>query len=253
MTGFQTSQVAGTPHSPKRLGRSAAFSLLELMVVLVLLFLLTSLVLAGYARVRDQVRSVQCLHHVRQWGWAILGYADDHDQFFPYEGHFLTALDQGANQQAWYNVLAPYHGQPALKDLYHQNRPPLPGRRSPWACPEVGQAPSVLPTVSQPYFMYGFNNRLDPNGPARFKTGQVRKPSRTAVFTENAVRRYPAVSGRHTPARHGGRASLGFADGHAHWAPEESFRRSTAEDRQSHLEWQQPRDVYWYPYSGAPR
>jgi prepilin-type processing-associated H-X9-DG protein len=101
--------------------------------------------------------------------------------------------------------------------------------------------------------MYGFNNRLDPNGPERFRRDQVRDPVATVTFTENSQRRYPSVAGEHTQARHGRKANLAFVDGHAQAIATNVYARTAEEDADSRLEWATAREVYWYPYPGAPR
>jgi prepilin-type processing-associated H-X9-DG protein len=99
--------------------------------------------------------------------------------------------------------------------------------------------------------MYGFNNRMDPNGAAQFKRSACVKPSDTITFTENSEGSFPSTS-RFTPARHNLRANLAFADGHAQSIHTNDFKRTQQEDSNSTLEWNRPRVVYWYPYSGAP-
>jgi prepilin-type processing-associated H-X9-DG protein len=108
-----------------------------------------------------------------------------------------------------------------------------------------------MPTVASAFFTYGFNNRMDPNGAASFKRGQVTKPSETAVFTEAGEDAYPTASGLYTRARHTKRANLAFADGRASSVREVDFRRVAAEDQDSNLEWAMERVVYWYPFAGA--
>jgi general secretion pathway protein G len=229
------------------------FTLLELMAVILVIALLGALLLPVLGRGQRAVRSVYCLGQMRQWGLAIWLYAEDQDDFFPYEGHFLTPLHRGLNREAWYNVLAPYIGQAPLMILYGQGQVPLPGERSLYTCPGVSRKPSYQPDMSRPYFMYGFNSRLDPNGPARFRRHQVRYPARTVTFTENSEGRHPATAGRFTRARHDGCANLAFADGHAANVRSNEFFRTLAADRHSELEWALDRTVYWYPFKGAPQ
>jgi prepilin-type processing-associated H-X9-DG protein len=107
--------------------------------------------------------------------------------------------------------------------------------------------------MNRAFFMYGFNNRLDPNGPARFRISQVKRPVETVMFTENSEQRYPSTSGKYTPARHLGRANLAFADGHAEGVLSNDYFRLPEEDERSRVEWAKPRKVYWYPFSGAPQ
>lgn len=229
-----------------------AFTLIELLVVMGIMGILFGLLMPALGRARQQARTVQCLNNIKQWGQAIWLYAEDHDEEFPYEGHFLTPIDKGVNLDAWYNSVPAHLGLPTLTALYQRDDPPLPGDYSPWVCPSVSRTVATRPKLSAPYFMYGFNNRLDPNGPRQFHRFQVRQPGQTAVFTENSEKRYPATSGRHTAPRHAFRANLAFVDGHARPVGSNDFFRTAAEDNDSEVEWAKPRDVYWYPYPGAP-
>lgn len=225
---------------------------MELLVVLVVVVILMGLLLTAWSGARRKAKRIQCLSNSKQWGLAIWLYAEDHQELFPYEGHFLTPIQQGVNRDAWYNTVPKYTGGGSLADLYAQDRPPLPGDKSLFACPSVAQGPSSRPTLSNPFFMYGFNNRMDPNGDARFRIDQLDKPIATVIFTENSQSRHPATSGRHTPSRHDRRANLTFGDGHAESVQTNDYARTSAEDVDSRQEWSRARKVYWYPFSGAP-
>ena len=187
-------------------------------------------------------------------------YMDSRRDEFPYEGNFSSDIDKGKNRDAWFNSVTKYLGGPKLSDLYTNGTPPMPRDGSIFSCPDTVTKPSeVQPTLSLPFFMYGFNNRMDPNDTVSgrnnrtFFRDQVTHPSLTVMFTENSEGQLPSVSGRSTPGRHSGGANLVFVDGHAEWVTTNFFRRTTDEDRDSNVEWSEPRDVYWYPYKGAPR
>ena len=110
---------------------------------------------------------------------------------------------------------------------------------------------NAVPTISSPVFYYGFNNRMDPNGPEQFKRTEVKFLTDTVTFTENEENNFPSTSGVFAPARHSNRANLGFADGHGESVLEIDFRRKSSEDN-SAGEFSKPRKVYWFPYPGAP-
>jgi prepilin-type processing-associated H-X9-DG protein len=109
------------------------------------------------------------------------------------------------------------------------------------------------PTVNSALFYYGFNNRLDANFPmGQYKRTIVKYPVLTVTITEGQENGFPSTSGVFTPARHTKSAMLAFVDGHAAATTTNDFRRTTAQDGNSVLEYAAPRKVYWYPFDGAP-
>jgi prepilin-type N-terminal cleavage/methylation domain-containing protein/prepilin-type processing-associated H-X9-DG protein len=240
--------------------KSRAFTLIELLVVIAIIAILASLLLPALAKAKDKAKAIECLNNVKQWGYAFWMYGDDNDEFFPYEGNVGDPIDTSFNIEAWYNSTPEYASGQALTNLYALGMPPLPGTKSLFTCPSVKKGPTTPPDRTTPFFMYGFNNRMDPNGPAQFKRSVCEKPTDTVTFTENSENNFPSTSGRFTPARHNLRANLAFADGHAQSIGTNDYRRTAAEDgtgttgstTASRVEWNRPRVVYWYPYKDAP-
>lgn len=242
-----------------RLG-SRGFTLIELLVVIAVIAIVAALLLPALGAAKRKARSILCLSNMRQWGVGLSMYLDSRRDEFPYEGNFNDDIDKGKNRRAWFNTVTRYLSQPRLSELYTNNAPPRPRDGSVFSCPETRRkANEVQPTLAVPFFMYGFNNRMDPNDTIAgrnnntFFRDQVAEPSLTIMFTENSEGQLPSVSGRSTPGRHGGAANLVFVDGHAELVATNFFRRTRLEDRDSNAEWARPRDVYWYPYKGAPR
>ena len=244
-----------TPHS-KRL---RAFTLIELLVVIAIIAILAALLLPALAKAKEKAKSIECLSNVKQWGYAFWMYGDDNEDLFPYEGN-PGDISTGLNVDAWYNSAPEYASGQTLTNLYKAGQYPLPGVKSLFTCPSVRKGPAAPPTMTTVFFMYGFNNRMDPNGAPRFKRSICVKPSDTVTFTENSEGTFPSSSGRFTPARHNLRANLAFADGHAQSVHTNDYRRIRQEDgvgvngdtSASQNEWSRPREVYWYPYAGAP-
>ncbi len=231
-----------------------AFTLIELLVVIAIIAILASLLLPALAKAKDKAKTTVCLSNVKQWSYAFWMYGDDNEDYFPYEGA-PGDISTGNNVDAWYNSTAENAGTPTLTNLYLNGQPPLPGSKNLFTCPSVKKGPAAPPTMANAFFMYGFNNRMDPNGAARFKRSECVRPVDTVTFTENSEGNFPSSSGRFTPARHSLRACLGFADGHAQVVHTNDYKRTSAEDSgatASTVEWSRPRIVYWYPYSGAP-
>ena len=60
-----------------------AFTLIELLMVIVILGIILSLLFPALGRVREGARRAQCANNLRQHGIAWYLYLDDHDEMFP--------------------------------------------------------------------------------------------------------------------------------------------------------------------------
>ena len=232
--------------------KNFAFTLIELLVVIAIIAILAAMLLPALSKAKEKAKAIACLSNVKQWGYAFFMYEDDNEDVFPYEGTSGN-ISTSFNTNAWFNSVTPLIASPRLMDLYAQNNPPTKNTKGIFVCPNTVTNLTTAPTVTSAFFMYGFNNRMDPNGAAVFKRSQCRKPTDTVTFTEGEENSFPSCSGVYTPARHNARANLGFADGHAASIKKADYIRTTAEDNSSTLEWSVDRVVYWYPYSGAPQ
>ena len=241
-----------TGNRAKLLHNRLAFTLIELLVVIAVIAILAALLLPALSKAKEKGQAVKSLSNVKQWVYAFHMYEDDNEDYFPYEGNTGDAINMNLNLEAWYNVTPVYMQQEPLKDLYIRGWRPMPGQNSIWVCPSIRRPPPT-PTLSNPYFMYVFNNRMDPNAPlGRFKRSQVTYPSDTITFTESEGQ-FPAATWQSTP-RHNMRANLGFVDGHGAPVPRKDYwRDSGAGQDSSNWEFNTGTKVYWYPFKGAPQ
>lgn len=197
---------------------TAAFTLVELLVVIALVGTLAGLLLAVFARVQAQGRSVQCVSNLRQWGVALNLYANENNGDYPRRGQGVQPLTQlqhpgDSPSHDWFNVLPPYAGQPGLQDAVRSGHPPKPGDRSLFVCP-AAQA-----SASGPYFLpYAMNMYLSPwIRPSPHNRSQIDQTSQLAFLADGPVAwssTVPSSQAYSVQARHSGRANVCFVDGH---------------------------------------
>jgi prepilin-type N-terminal cleavage/methylation domain-containing protein len=66
--------------------RRAAFTLVELLVVIGIIALLVAILMPALSRSREQALRTQCASNIRQWGIAYHMYANANRGYFPYNG-----------------------------------------------------------------------------------------------------------------------------------------------------------------------
>lgn len=103
----------------------AAFTLIELLVTIAIVALLSAIAFPVFNSARLTGRRTVSMANMRQFGIALLGYTADHSGQFPLEGEQSpswgsAAVNNDANNSAWYNALPRYATSRGLGDFQNQ-------------------------------------------------------------------------------------------------------------------------------------
>lgn len=223
---------------------TSAFTLIELLAVIAVIGILTSLGFAGYGDIRSRKNDLECASRLRALGQSVLLYAGDSEGRFPQSGH---------SGSSWATAVAPYLGQPQLDN-------PLDYReRTPFVCPLHAE------TDASAHWSYGLNVFFELSAQLRYtpaglpilgsrdnysgspetwhRLGDIPAPSATVLLAENAhpvadhfmAHQWSApAAARNAVAsgRHDGKSHYAFVDGHVErLAVEKTFDPASGIDR----------------------
>ena len=188
-----------------------AFTLVELLVVLGLLFVLLGVLVPALSSAVGKARSVQCVANLKQWGCALRMYADDNEDFLPRRGQGVQVLERIERPDDWFNALPPYFALPPFSLLATNHQAPRPRCTSVFVCPSAEDAGGK-------YFLsYGMNMNLSPwNLPRATKFNQVSQPVCVVTLADAPgayASTYPSARPYGAVARHSRRINLLFLAG----------------------------------------
>jgi prepilin-type N-terminal cleavage/methylation domain-containing protein/prepilin-type processing-associated H-X9-DG protein len=83
--------------------RRRAFTLIELLVVIAIIAILAAILFPVFAQAREKARQATCTSNLKQVGLAMLMYASDYDESFPW-----GASNVGTTTYTWYDLVEPY-------------------------------------------------------------------------------------------------------------------------------------------------
>jgi prepilin-type processing-associated H-X9-DG protein len=183
-----------TPRYREKLKTTAAFSLIELLVVVALVTLIAGLVLPNLARATRQSGLLQCKSNLKQVGWAIEMYTKDQNDYLPgplwqgvYAAYQKAGPVPGSEGSSSYTTwamafhLATYLGHPA-PSITRREVPELTCPTSVASKPNLAQSPPLAVHLSFLTTIYVTNN---PTGfPFDRITNPFGRPSGTYEPTE---------------------------------------------------------------------
>ena len=140
--------------APDRTG----FTLIELLIVIAIMAIIAAILFPVFARAREKGRQARCLSNLRQIGQAMLMYASDYDDLFPFAVDFA---DQKA-PQIWsaypaFQALIPF--MPLLPDALM----PYIRNKEIWHCPsdtgfnDLDFTGESLPTHPEAFQVHGLS------------------------------------------------------------------------------------------------
>ena len=254
-------------------GSSAAFTLLELLVVIAMFSLLAVLLVPVLRKGIDLAREGACKSNLRAWGIGFLAYAADHKGFLPHpDGPERQVMGTDNGEFGWMDVVPPYVGLTPWRE-FPQDHKPTGGI---WQCPGARPIPNAhyayLPE-SDGYFSYAMNSYLShdfPFGlpwntlpqPSFLFMGRAIAPAQTILLFEqtldpsqgngqsgglNTAGRYGGEDARALTERHahtfgGMGGNVLYLDGHVTW------RNDLWDDRLKNPRMPQRGDLTWFPY-----
>ena len=202
------------------------FTLIELLVVIAIIAILAAILFPVFARAREKARQSSCLSNTKQIMLAVLQYAQDYDEMYPY----ASSWGDPAARTYWTTALDPYIRNTQIL-----------------RCPSTQSSPNG----------YGWNYRnfgyMRAAGGFSYNPGRsladVHQPADTILLGDNpdsgsygaaslfiyGPQQYdPSGAATNDPSlsnvarRHNGGGNYAFCDGHSKWL---NAATATAEDR----------------------
>ncbi len=217
-----------------RWNSAAAFTLLELLIVIAIMMVLAGLLLPALARVKAKARSVDCLSNLKQWGVATHLYVGDHDDFLPRDG----TPNGTSTKEGWYIDLPKAMGVPAYSSMAWRTNAAIDPGHSIWICPANKRRSNGFNL-----FHYCLNRHVNDAS----TTGQVRLSSLRRIdnlvwlFDNGKLAAVAQQNNVHTNLHSGGAQFL-FLDGHV-----ALFPRSVYWDNQRHQGVTSCPELRWIP------
>jgi prepilin-type N-terminal cleavage/methylation domain-containing protein/prepilin-type processing-associated H-X9-DG protein len=190
--------------------RRHGFTLIELLVVIAIIAILASILFPVFARAREKARQSSCLSNIRQFGTAVLAYAQDYDDTLP-----PAIVGPGPSQLlTTFELLDPYVKNTQIRFCPSDKTGSVDYSASPWS---IGR------------YSYGWNAKvmapwIPSMGIAQggASLAAIASPVDITSFWDGyTVLSYgfPRPEAQH---RHNGGANVGFMDGHAKWVQKDA-------------------------------
>ncbi|MDX1933267.1 MAG: DUF1559 domain-containing protein [Capsulimonadales bacterium] len=155
--------------SALRRGNSRAFTLIELLVVIAIIAILAAILFPVFAQAREKARQATCQSNLKQIGLAILMYAQDYDDTYPYTQYNLDPTwSTKSGMWGWYRMVYPYVKNGEMTGAGFSD-----GAGGVWRCPSI---------VKEQSRTYGVNSVLG-SGPAPWLDAQYQATGTPVVHS----------------------------------------------------------------------
>ena len=188
--------------TPPRTRRRAAFTLIEILVVIAIIGILAAILFPVFARARENARRSSCQSNLKQIGLGALQYVQDYDEHFPLG---LWVDGAGGHHTSFDNI------QPYLKSTQVG------------ICPSDSEPPDVdLHLPGSMPVSYTSNDKIttapifgDPNPPS---LAEIQQSARLPLIWDAInTSSDPFMPNVEVMRRHLEGANCAFADGHVKW------------------------------------
>lgn len=212
-----------------------SFTLIELLIVIAILAILSSLLLPALKAAREKGYSARCTGNLKQQGLAVQQYAGEMDDWMPVSSSEATS----AVHYYWRYAIAPYLGIKYLSGEISVNRNRLCGKTAVFWCEKTilpnADAGSINPSSPYSYGLAASDWAVrgwgkDPTQRKRLNSIKGKSPSETVVTADTTDAEIGNVaqsiawepfarnsSEEWVGNRHNNGANINWADGHVSW------------------------------------
>ncbi|MHC4691385.1 MAG: prepilin-type N-terminal cleavage/methylation domain-containing protein [Planctomycetota bacterium] len=222
-----------TISSRKRGTLPAAFTLVELLVVIAIIALLMALLLPALERARENAKRAICLNNLHQLTLAWNMYADENDDKlvngatgYSYMGPPQIQWEDHSLELAWVDTRSTIWDE-TIKGIKDGALWPYTGNVRLYRCPTglAGEALTYSTMFSTNAVCHNWDGVFNGQGTHLKSRGEIKRPAYRLVFIDEGAMTPDAFAVNYSteqwwddpPIRHGDGASVSFADGHTEW------------------------------------